>query len=50
MAVKKSNLARKTAHAEAGQPAQLRPIGKIRSILKTRGEAPKQGSEGRRLA
>ena len=25
---------------------QLRPIGKIRSILKTRGEAPKQGWEG----
>src|SRR6476661_1166758 len=26
--------------------AQLRPIGVIRSILKTRSEAPKQGSEG----
>jgi len=25
---------------------QLRPIGGIRSTLKTRGEAPKQGSEG----
>ncbi len=26
--------------------ARLRPIGVIRSALKTRGEAPKQGSEG----
>lgn len=26
--------------------ARLTPIGVIRSILKTRGEAPKQGSEG----
>ena len=28
------------------QPGHLRPIGVIRSALKTRGEAPKQGSEG----
>ena len=26
--------------------ARLRPIGRIRSVLKTPGEAPKQGSEG----
>jgi tRNA (Thr-GGU) A37 N-methylase len=26
--------------------AQLRPIGVIRSVLKTRGQAPMQGSEG----
>lgn len=25
---------------------RLRPVGMIRSVLKTRGEAPKQGSEG----
>jgi tRNA-Thr(GGU) m(6)t(6)A37 methyltransferase TsaA len=29
-----------------GRRAQVRPIGVIRSILKRRGEAPKQGSEG----
>jgi hypothetical protein len=29
-----------------GKRWQLRPIGKIRLILKRRGEAPKQGSEG----
>jgi tRNA-Thr(GGU) m(6)t(6)A37 methyltransferase TsaA len=46
MVVKKTNLARMRAHAEGGGRAQLRPIGVIRSILKTRGEAPKQGSEG----
>ena len=46
MAVKKTNLARMSAHAEDGGRAQLRPIGVIRSIVKTRGEAPKQGSEG----
>jgi tRNA-Thr(GGU) m(6)t(6)A37 methyltransferase TsaA len=32
--------------ALGGKPAQLRPIGVIRSTLKSRGEAPKQGSEG----
>jgi tRNA-Thr(GGU) m(6)t(6)A37 methyltransferase TsaA len=46
MAVKKSNLARTKARLNDGKPAQLRPIGMIRSILKTRSEAPKQGSEG----
>ena len=33
-------------HAKAGRTAQLRPIGVIRSILKSRGKAPKQGAEG----
>ena len=46
MAVKKTNLAGKRSHGEGGGRAQLRPIGVIRSILKTRGKAPKQGSEG----
>ena len=31
---------------KGGRRAQVRPIGVIRSILKTRGEAPKLGSEG----
>lgn len=34
------------ASSTGGQPAQLRPIGVIRSRLKTREKAPKQGSEG----
>ena len=46
MAVKKTNLARTRAHAEECGRVQLRPIGVIRSILKMRGKAPKQGSEG----
>ena len=46
MAVKKTNLARMRAHVEGGRRTELRPIGVIRSILKTRGKAPKQGSEG----
>jgi len=46
MVVKKTDLARMRARAEGGGRAQLRPIGVIRSVLKTRGEAPKQGSEG----
>ncbi len=29
-----------------GEGAVLRPVGVIRSVLKTRGEAPKQGREG----
>lgn len=41
-----SNSARLKARSEDGRRARLRPIGVIRSILKTRGEAPKQGSEG----
>jgi tRNA-Thr(GGU) m(6)t(6)A37 methyltransferase TsaA len=31
---------------KAGPRAQLRPIGMIRSMIKKRSEAPKQGSEG----
>ena len=46
MAVKKANLARMRAAAEVGGRAELRPIGVIRSILRSRGKAPKQGSEG----
>jgi tRNA-Thr(GGU) m(6)t(6)A37 methyltransferase TsaA len=42
----KAEPARVTEGAEDGRRARLRPIGVIRSILKTRGEAPKQGSEG----
>ena len=34
------------ADAEDGRRARLRPIGVLRSTLKTRGKAPKQGSEG----
>ena len=46
MAVKKTDLMRMRAGAKGRPGAQLRPIGKIRSILKTRGEAPRLGSEG----
>jgi len=46
MAVKKTKQARMRTRAANGRGAQLRPIGVIRSILKTRSEAPKQGSEG----
>jgi tRNA-Thr(GGU) m(6)t(6)A37 methyltransferase TsaA len=31
---------------KSGRRAQIRPVGVIRSILKARREAPKQGSEG----
>jgi tRNA-Thr(GGU) m(6)t(6)A37 methyltransferase TsaA len=31
---------------KGGRRAQIRPIGVIRSAIKTRGQAPKQGSEG----
>jgi tRNA-Thr(GGU) m(6)t(6)A37 methyltransferase TsaA len=31
---------------KGGRRPQVRPIGEIRSVLKTRGQAPKQGSEG----
>ena len=37
---------RKTGGTTASQGAQLRPIGVIRSGLKERSKAPKQGSEG----
>ena len=36
----------KGSRMKGGRRAQVRPIGVIRSILKTRGEAAKQGSEG----
>lgn len=45
MAVK-SGPERTSARTKGVHGALLRPIGVIRSILKTRGEAPKQGSEG----
>jgi len=48
MAIKKTNASSakmRTKRPGAG-PAQLHPIGVIRSTLKTRAEAPKQGSEG----
>jgi tRNA-Thr(GGU) m(6)t(6)A37 methyltransferase TsaA len=46
MSAKKRHSARKPVRAKESQPARLRPIGVIRSTLKTRSEAPKQGSEG----
>jgi tRNA-Thr(GGU) m(6)t(6)A37 methyltransferase TsaA len=46
MAIEKKDVARKRAHAEGSRLVQLRPIGVIRSTLKRRGKAPKQGSEG----
>ncbi|HJX82809.1 MAG TPA: tRNA (N6-threonylcarbamoyladenosine(37)-N6)-methyltransferase TrmO, partial [Candidatus Angelobacter sp.] len=33
-------------HTNAGKSTQFRPIGVIRSALKSRGKAPKQGAEG----
>ncbi len=48
MAAKKTSARRATVRAKRAQvgPAQFRPIGVIRSTLKTRAEAPKQASEG----
>jgi tRNA-Thr(GGU) m(6)t(6)A37 methyltransferase TsaA len=46
MAVRQTKPERMREPAEDGRRARLRPIGVIRSTLKTRGEAPKQGSEG----
>jgi tRNA-Thr(GGU) m(6)t(6)A37 methyltransferase TsaA len=46
MAVKKTSAAPASSLAKGGRRPQLRPIGVIRSTLKTRAEAPKQGSEG----
>jgi tRNA-Thr(GGU) m(6)t(6)A37 methyltransferase TsaA len=37
---------KKRTREQRGQDAQLRPIGVIRSSIKKRSEAPKQGSEG----
>ena len=45
MAGKKPNRSRKARAEERGR-ALLRPIGVIRSTIKKRSEAPKQGSEG----
>lgn len=42
----KKNEERKARGTKAGRGAQLRPIGVIRSRLKERSKAPKQGSEG----
>lgn len=46
VAIEKAVRARMRARATGGGRAQLRPIGVIRSSIKTRGGAPKQGSEG----
>jgi tRNA-Thr(GGU) m(6)t(6)A37 methyltransferase TsaA len=46
MAVKKTVGTRMRAPAEGGGRPQLHPIGVIRSTIKKRDEAPKQGSEG----
>jgi tRNA-Thr(GGU) m(6)t(6)A37 methyltransferase TsaA len=46
MSTKNTNAVRTGARVKDGKSAQLRPIGVIRSTLKTRSEAPKQGSEG----
>ena len=44
--MKKTKRERTGTRAEPGRRDLLRAIGVIRSALKTRGEAPKQGSEG----
>lgn len=44
--MKKTKRERAGTRAEPGRRDLLRAIGVIRSVLKTRGEAPKQGSEG----
>ena len=50
MRIKKTDASRARTRAKRARPgdasAQLRPIGVIRSTLKTRAEAPKQASEG----
>ncbi|HZE26299.1 MAG TPA: tRNA (N6-threonylcarbamoyladenosine(37)-N6)-methyltransferase TrmO [Terriglobales bacterium] len=47
MASRKTDPSRMGARTKAAKtPFQLRPVGVIRSILKTRSQAPKQGSEG----
>ena len=45
MSVRKTKILRK-ARAQRGSPADLRPIGVIRSTIKQRSESPMQGSEG----
>ncbi len=46
MTPKNTGLGWMEAHEKGGNRAQLRQIGVIRSALKTRRKAPKQGSEG----
>ena len=46
MPVKKLHTVRMKARPKGGDSAQLRPIGVIRSRIKKRSQAPKQGSEG----
>ena len=46
MAVKKTDLTRTKAVTKGGRRAQLRPIGRIRSLIKKRSEAPKLAAEG----
>jgi hypothetical protein len=46
MTVKKSGPMRMRAHAKGDERARIRPIGMIRSTIRKRSEAPKQGSEG----
>jgi tRNA-Thr(GGU) m(6)t(6)A37 methyltransferase TsaA len=46
MSVKKTDPVRMRARPKGDGRAQLRPIGVIRSDIKRRSEAPKQGSEG----
>jgi len=46
MPVKKLHTVRMKARLKGGDSAQLRPIGVIRSRIKKRSQAPKQGSEG----
>jgi tRNA-Thr(GGU) m(6)t(6)A37 methyltransferase TsaA len=41
-----SELKRKKSGVKDAENAQLRPIGVIRSTIKSRSEAPKQGTEG----
>ena len=46
MAVKRRDGARMRKPVKRSVPPQLRPIGVIRSSIKKRSQAPKQGSEG----
>jgi tRNA-Thr(GGU) m(6)t(6)A37 methyltransferase TsaA len=46
MAVRRTDGVLKRSRMKGGRHAEICPIGVIRSILKTRSEAPKQGSEG----
>lgn len=46
MSAKKRYAVRMKAQLKGGDSSQLRPIGVIRSRIKKRSQAPKQGSEG----